>query len=174
MWALDANGDFVSAVPYGPYAGWTLVDYWHDGTQGRTVWNHTDGRAGLWTHDASDVFVSSKVYGPYAGWSATAYHSTSGGGGASIELQELTNVLTVKKSGSGTGIVASSSQSCDVMCTALIIPYVAGQHVDLQVTPGADSVFVGWQTASGVPLEDIYYANPGDTVYAIFEQQWDE
>jgi hypothetical protein len=41
----------------------------------------------------------------------------------------------------------------------------------LQVIPEADSVFVRWETVDGVPLASIYYAQPGETVIAIFNKK---
>jgi hypothetical protein len=41
----------------------------------------------------------------------------------------------------------------------------------LQVVPDADSVFVRWETAAGVPLASIYYAQLGETVIAVFEKK---
>jgi len=37
------------------------------------------------------------------------------------------------------------------------------------VLPENGSVFLGWQSENGAPLTGIHYAQPGDTVYAVFD-----
>jgi hypothetical protein len=82
---------------------------------------------------------------------------------------EVASVVRIGKRGKGRGTIATETETCDEICEELVAPYVAGEQLELRVTPEDGSVFAGWEAADGTPLEDIYYANPGDTVYAIFE-----
>ena len=78
IWKLDSSDtfDFVNFKVYGPFAGWTPIDYHRnaDGTA-RLLWENTNGAANIWKLDSSDTFdwVSFKVYGPFAGWTPLEY-----------------------------------------------------------------------------------------------------
>jgi hypothetical protein len=67
--------------------------------------------------------------------------------------------------------ILTAQQACDSACAELTIPYIEGSMATLQVIPEADSVFVRWETVDGVPLASIYYAQPGETVIAIFNKK---
>jgi len=133
--------------------------------------NPTVGAARIWAIAADESFSVLFYKSMAADWSATSYLNNPSSTTTSKMAARTLAVLTVKKSGNGAGTISAGAQVCDTTCQELILPYVAGEQADLQVTPTAGSAFVGWQTAEGVPLENIYYANPGDVVYAIFEQQ---
>jgi len=79
--------------------------------------------------------------------------------------------VIIRKSGSGNGMITVGSQSCDALCSELTVPYVAGQSVNVNVVPAADSVFIGWQKADGTSISGVAYAQPGETVLAVFEKK---
>jgi hypothetical protein len=81
------------------------------------------------------------------------------------------SVIMIRKAGTGTGTIMADQQACDAACAELTIPYIEGSMATLQVVPEADSTFVRWETTDGVPLASIYYAQPGETVYAVFEKR---
>jgi hypothetical protein len=81
-------------------------------------------------------------------------------------------VVTVRKQGTGSGTIQFNEQVCGPACAELTLPYTDGARFALQVIPAADSRFVGWQTADGEVVKGtIFYARPGETVLAVFEQQ---
>jgi hypothetical protein len=41
----------------------------------------------------------------------------------------------------------------------------------IEVIPEADATFVRWETEEGLPVDGIHYAQPGETVIAIFERK---
>jgi hypothetical protein len=103
-------------------------------------------------------------YGP---WSAGKSFTISGSGSQAVGA-----VVTVRKQGSGSGTILSGEQVCGLECGELTLPYTAGAQFTLQVIPAADSRFVGWQTADGEVVEGtVFYAQPGETVIAIFEKK---
>jgi hypothetical protein len=127
----------------------------------------------VWTLNSNGDRVSGKAYSA-AGWEGTGY---MGSGLAALmkiatksanEIENL-DTITLRKTGSGTGMITVGTQVCDAVCAELVVQYFAGEQVDVTVTPAAGSYFAGWETAGGVPIENIYYAEPGDTVFAIFE-----
>jgi hypothetical protein len=83
----------------------------------------------------------------------------------------LEAVFTVRKAGSGTGTVIIGQQDCGSACVEVVIPYVEHDTATLEVIPDADCTFVRWETAEGVPVEGIHYAQPGETVMAVFEKK---
>lgn len=178
VWTLNDSGVRSGVNNYDGFfgAGWAVTSYernWATGVA-RMVWtNSTTGQARVWTLDTNGVKTAVKSYdGTFgAGWSATSYNQPpSSSGGATLRaVSEET--LVVKKAGSGSGTITAGTQVCDAACTELEITYIAGKEVDVNVTAAADSYFAGWETAGGVQIENIYYAEPGDTVFAIFEQK---
>jgi hypothetical protein len=82
------------------------------------------------------------------------------------------SVLTIRKAGTGNGsIIAADERECLAGCEEMRLPYIENLAETIQVIPDADSVFVGWQTPEGVLLENIYYAQPGDVVIAVFDKK---
>jgi hypothetical protein len=108
-------------------------------------------------------------------WNACGYGSWSSGLSFTISTsgsQATGAVVTVRKQGTGTGTILVGEQVCGPECPELTLPYTDGAQFPLQVMPTADSRFVGWQTADGNVVEGaIFYAQPGDTVIAVFEKQ---
>jgi hypothetical protein len=161
---------------FAPGSTWEAqgVERLSDGTT-RLVWSRSsDGAASVWSLNSSGGLTGSKSYAPAGVWIATSFSPTptSSAGAATNVLKSSTlQKLTVKKAGSGNGTISVGTQVCDEICSELEITYIAGKQVDVNVTVAADSYFAGWETAGGVQLENIYYANPGDTVFAIFEQK---
>jgi len=79
--------------------------------------------------------------------------------------------VTVRKGGTGNGIVTVSTWVCPTTCQELQIPVLPGVTFSASATPDAGSTFVGWQTASGELLTGFEYVQPGETVIAVFERQ---
>ena len=79
--------------------------------------------------------------------------------------------VTVRKSGTGNGVVTIGTWVCPTTCQELQIPVIPGVTLSASATPDAGSTFVGWQTSSGAPLTGFEYVQPGETVIAIFERQ---
>jgi hypothetical protein len=107
---------------------------------------------------------NSAGYGP---WSSglTFTISTSGSQTAGM-------VVTVRKQGAGSGTILVGDQVCGPECLELTLPYTDGAQFTLQAIPAADSRFVGWQTVEGNIVEGtLFYAQPGETVIAVFEKQ---
>jgi hypothetical protein len=86
------------------------------------------------------------------------------------ELTAAEPTVTIKKAGTGTGTITLGEDVCDAACAEITIPYAEGAKVQVQVTPAADSVFVRWEKADGTALAGIAYAQPGDTVVAVFNK----
>jgi hypothetical protein len=107
-------------------------------------------------------------------WNSTGYGPWSAGMGfivsASANLGAIAPI-SIHKRGSGKGTILGAGQTCGPDCPALSIPYIEHAATTLQVIPEADSYFVRWETADGVPLEQMYYAQPGDMVIAVFEKK---
>ena len=75
----------------------------------------------------------------------------------------------VNKRGRGRGTIAAGEQVCGPDCDAMTCPYVAESSTTLQVQPESGSVFLGWQTADGRSIDHLFYAAPGETVFAVFD-----
>jgi hypothetical protein len=166
VWKLNSSGGFVSAWGYRAN-GWQATSV-HPGGNGfyYLLWTRpSDGRASVWTLNSSGGFVSAWGYRA-SGWTAQSVY----GQADSSSYQQEGPVIVVRKAGTGNGTIMTDQQTCDAACAELIIPYIEGTMATLQVVPDADSVFVRWETADGVPLANIYYAQPGETVYAVFEK----
>ena len=85
-------------------------------------------------------------------------------------MVESASSLIVRKAGTGAGTIIVGKELCGPECETMSIPYVKDTTVTLQVVPAVDSTFVRWETAAGVVLDNIYYAQPGETVIAVFEK----
>jgi hypothetical protein len=80
-------------------------------------------------------------------------------------------VITVKKAGPGQGTIRVGANTCGPECTEWLLPSADGRPLTVEVIPASDSYFVRWEDQAGLPLEGIHYAQPGDTVYAVFEKK---
>lgn len=74
----------------------------------------------------------------------------------------------VRKGGSGNGTIIAGMWSCGVGCTELSVPYSDGASMQFQVIPDSNSIFEGWQTEVGTPIDGNMYINPGEQIVAIF------
>lgn len=92
---------------------------------------------------------------------------------ASLQSEAVTteSSITIRKAGTGNGTLIAETSSCGPECDTFSIPYIEAERVTVQVLPDDASLFIGWQTLEGTPLEEIFYAQPGDTVLAVFERQ---
>ena len=63
---LDASDKHVSYHLYGPYSGWTAINYdsYPDGT-GRLLWGDGAGSARISKLDAAGTLISETTFGPY-------------------------------------------------------------------------------------------------------------
>jgi hypothetical protein len=105
-------------------------------------------------------------------WNSAGYGPWSAGMGFTVSASaEALAPITIRKSETGTGTIFIGAQACGPACVEVTVPYVAGARYTVQVVPAADSRFVQWETADGVPLASIYYAQPGETVIAVFEKK---
>jgi hypothetical protein len=172
VWTLNAAGAKVSHLPYGLAPGWQATGYHResDGTA-RLVWSNVSiGWAKVWTLNAAGAKVSHLTYGiGTSGWKATSYHGMTSSGIMSVMAPGAS--LVIKKAGTGQGTISADEQACGPACAELTLPYVEQTMKTLQVVPAADSSFVRWETADGALLEKIYYAQPGETVIAVFEKK---
>lgn len=175
LWTLKADGSVSAFKSFSPgQTGWTATSYTMDFSTkyAKMLWKKGQ-IASLWTINPSEAIIAFSSYNPgVTGWNAESYQSP---GGISTPTSKTSSAqvqtVVVKKAGSGSGTLTSGTTVCDATCTTLTVTYVAGGQIALQVTPSAGSVFTGWQAADGTMLDDIYYANPGDTVFAVFELQ---
>jgi hypothetical protein len=101
----------------------------------------------------------------------TTWSGWQGSCPSSAARREALETFTVHKAGSGTGTIMVGQQVCGSTCVELVIPYVEHDTATLEVIPDADCTFVRWETAAGVPVEGMHYAQPGDTVMAVFEKK---
>jgi len=75
IWTLDSSNNYTGSQVYGPYSGWTPVNYTYnpfDGTR-TLLWAGTGGYARIWTFNSSNNYTGSQVYGPYSGWTPVNY-----------------------------------------------------------------------------------------------------
>ncbi len=91
-------------------------------------------------------------------------------GGAPAQAPALAPV-TILKTGTGNGTIIAGDQECGPGCAELVIPYVTDGSMTVTVEPAAGSFFAGWETVGGDPIGQTFYANPGETVVAVFELQ---
>ena len=169
VWFLNSSGNKTGGKGY-TASGWTAHSYVRnsDGTA-TLLWTKTN-RAAVWFLNSSGNKTGGKGY-TASGWVATSYQGAGAQGSFAVMGVNYDLSLTIRKAGTGTGTVTAGEQVCDEVCSEFSIPYVEGEKVDVEVTSAVDSYFAGWETADGTSLENIYYANPGDTVFAIFERK---
>ena len=86
-----------------------------------------------------------------------------------VETQAVEAVVVIRKAGTGQGAIQAGEQVCGVDCEELIFVYEEQDEITVQVSPDAGSIFVGWQAEDGGSIEELFYALPGDTVYAVFD-----
>ena len=176
IWFLKSDGSWERNKSY-TLAGWKAHSY-HKNSDGTAslLWKDSSNKALVWYLSSSGGWTGQKGYTGSSGYGATSYISSSAISAMKIATTKSIEgtktdvaVITVQKTGSGNGTITAGTQVCDAACTELAIPYIEGEQIDVNVTAAADSYFAGWETAGGVKLEDIYYANPGEIVFAIFE-----
>ena len=80
-------------------------------------------------------------------------------------------VVTIRKSGTGSGTITVGEWVCAATCQELRVPVVSGVTLSVTPVPDAGSTFVGWQTADGAALTGLEYVQAGDTVIAVFEKK---
>jgi hypothetical protein len=167
VWRLNASGVFQSAWGY-QASGWQATSLHRngDGTFFLLWTRASDGRASVWKLSSSGGFVSAWGY-QANGWTAQSVYGQTD----SSSYRQEGSVLVVRKAGTGNGTILTDQQACDAACAELSVPYIEGAMATLQVVPEANSTFVRWETADGIPLESIYYAQPGETVIAVFEKK---
>jgi hypothetical protein len=177
IWQLDAGDGYSgTAQAHGPYTNWAPIQYEQDSDcTARLVWQHTSGQVSIWQLDANDALTGSVAHGPYTNWSIVNYNRTgdglgiaAGGGGEQAVMLGAPEVA-IHKAGSGTGTITVVEQVCGGTCMVLFVPYDPAGSVMVQVEPDADSSFVRWEDSTGTPIDGIHYAQPGETVYAVFE-----
>ena len=86
-----------------------------------------------------------------------------------VETEAVEAVVVIRKAGTGQGTIQAGEQVCGADCEELTFAYEDQDEITVQVFPEEGSVFVGWQTEDGGSIEELFYANPGDTVYAVFD-----
>jgi hypothetical protein len=64
LWHIDNGGEKYSEKIYGPFKGWTVVNYSGD----KILWVHDDGRISIWTMDSDGNRLRYKEHTPPAGW----------------------------------------------------------------------------------------------------------
>lgn len=69
IWRVDGASNHLEHKDYGPFAGWTAINY----SDNKLLWRHTDEHISLWSFDGGVNQVQFKEHGPFAGWSAVNY-----------------------------------------------------------------------------------------------------
>ena len=69
IWKVDGASNHLEHRDYGPFAGWTPINY----SDNKLLWRHTDGHISLWSFDGGVNQVQFKEQGPFAGWTAVNY-----------------------------------------------------------------------------------------------------
>lgn len=88
----------------------------------------------------------------------------------SAKAGKNTSVITVLKSGAGSGTIISGTLKCETKCRALTIPFTGGAGLDLKALPDPGSYFTRWETAAGKPVNAKRITlQPGDTIIAVFK-----
>ncbi len=77
--------------------------------------------------------------------------------------------IILRKAGTGGGTVTANGLRCGNNCVELIIPYDKKAIETIRIVPNAGSYFVGWETSTGITLEDIQNMQPGEVVFAVFD-----
>ena len=77
---LDASDKHVSDHLYGPYSGWTAINYdsYPDG-RGRLLWGDGAGSARISKLDAAGTLIGETTFGPYPEWTPVLYHINTDG-----------------------------------------------------------------------------------------------
>jgi hypothetical protein len=154
------------------------------------IWTRSTADGSTWTSwvrnggtiDAIEMTVfASRLYQAVRGldnciwtrWTTdgTSWSAWQGSCPGSARIEGSLETLAIRKTGSGSGTIIAGTRICGPECIELVIPYVKGGSTTLQVIPEADSTFVRWETEAGVPLKGLHYAQPGETVIAIFEKR---
>ena len=165
VWMLNAQGQKMSEAVYGPLAGWIPVNYtrYADGTATLFWRNTTNGRGRVWRLNAGGQKVSEQTHIPATGWKAVAY--------LQAPQRYQANMITIWKTGTGTGAVTVGSSVCAASCGVMQIPVMTGVVQSVTATPTAGSVFAGWRNAQGQALTGLEYLRAGDEVFAVFNKQ---
>ncbi|GAK56577.1 glycosyl hydrolase family 98 putative carbohydrate binding module [Candidatus Vecturithrix granuli] len=175
LWTLDAGGNFVNGKLYTAGPGYYATGFAHSGTNGYLLWTRpsSEGKSVVWTLTDSGNFLNGKLYTVGSGWYATGYDQMANVVKSSrIKADEnAVAYIMVRKAGNGNGTIIAGDQICGAGCQELILPYNDMQSVILQILPDESSVFGYWQDEKGILYTDIYYAQPGDIVYAVFEKK---
>lgn len=66
LYNLDNDNNKVSEKHYGPFEGWTAVNY----ADNKILWTQADGKISLWKVDIDGNHISFKEHGPFPGWTA--------------------------------------------------------------------------------------------------------
>ena len=165
VWTLNAQGQKMSETVYGPLAGWIPVNYarYADGTATLLWRNTTNGRGRVWRLNAGGEKVSEQTYIPATGWKAVAY--------LQAPQRYQANMITIWKTGTGTGMVTIGSSVCAASCGVMQIPVTSGVTQTVTATPTTGSAFAGWRNAKGQTLTGLEYLRAGDEVFAVFNKQ---
>ena len=79
-------------------------------------------------------------------------------------------VVTIQKTGTGTGIITVGESVCNAACTEFQVPIIAGVTLSVTAAPSEGSTFVGW-TLNGATVTGLENVQAGDTVLAEFALQ---
>ncbi len=166
VWMLNAQGQKLSEATYlRPAAGWIAVNYarYADGTATLLWRNTTNGRGRVWRLNAGGEKVSEQTYLPATGWKAAAYLQSP--------QRYQANMITIWKTGTGSGAVTIGNSVCSASCGVMQIPVASGVTQTVTATPTTGSAFAGWRNAQGQTLTGLEYLRAGDEVFAVFNKQ---
>ena len=166
VWMLNAQGQKLSEATYlRPAAGWIAVNYarYADGTATLLWRNTTNGRGRVWRLNAGGEKVSEQTYLPATGWKAAAY--------LQAPQRYQANMITIWKTGTGSGAVTIGNSVCSASCGVMQIPVTSGVTQTVTATPTTGSAFAGWRNAQGQTLTGLEYLRAGDEVFAVFNKQ---
>ena len=80
-------------------------------------------------------------------------------------------MITIWKTGTGSGAVTIGNSVCSVSCGVMQIPVASGVTQTVTATPTTGSAFAGWRNAQGQTLTGLEYLRAGDEVFAVFNKQ---
>jgi hypothetical protein len=166
-WYEDSCATWYYLWVNGP-SGTAVIQQWYTAAQANCngTW--------CWVTNATTLPVGTNTWWVQT-WNSAGYGPWSSGLTFTISTsgsQTAGMVVTVRKQGAGSGTILVGDQVCGPECLELTLPYTDGAQFTLQAIPAADSRFVGWQTVEGNIVEGtLFYAQPGETVIAVFEKQ---
>jgi hypothetical protein len=113
--------------------------------------------------DGTDVSITTPTTTSFAAPLAATSKSIS-------TTEQAVQTVEIQKTGSGNGTITAGDQTCGLDCSSLSIPYMDSGSVTMTAKPAKGSYFVGWVDQNGAVFESIHYPQPGDVIFARFDE----